>query len=90
MSSPTNQMNTSAHVASSNYSAIDAVNRRDYGVQKNRKPASTGGGRAWSEDEVRICSYHLYSKLRWHFPLGGLSPPNPASENALQTHSRSS
>ncbi|KAH6679478.1 hypothetical protein B0J14DRAFT_298295 [Halenospora varia] len=51
MSSPINQMNTSAHVATSNYSPIDAVNRHDYGVQKNRKPASTGGGRAWSEDE---------------------------------------
>jgi hypothetical protein len=46
-------MNTSAHVAQSNYSPIDGVNRHDYGgVQKNRKQASTGGGRAWSEDEV--------------------------------------
>ncbi|KAH7346563.1 hypothetical protein BKA65DRAFT_279467 [Rhexocercosporidium sp. MPI-PUGE-AT-0058] len=49
MSSP--QMNTSAHVAPSNYSPVDAINRHDYGVQKNRKQASTGGGRAWSEDE---------------------------------------
>jgi hypothetical protein len=54
MSSPTNQMNTSAHVAQSNYSPVDAINRHDFGVQKNRKQASTGGGRAWSEDEVRI------------------------------------
>lgn len=45
-------MNTSAHVAPSNYSPVDAINRHDYGVQKNRKQASTGGGRAWSEDEV--------------------------------------
>lgn len=51
MSTPTNQMNTSAHSAPSNYSSVDAVNRHDYGVQKNRKQASTGGGRAWSEDE---------------------------------------
>jgi len=51
MSTPMNQMNTSAHVATSTYSPVDAVNRHDYGVQKNRKPASTGGGRAWSEDE---------------------------------------
>lgn len=51
MSAATNQMNTSAHVAQSSYSPIDAVNRHDFGVQKNRKPASTGGGRAWSEDE---------------------------------------
>ncbi|TVY85083.1 hypothetical protein LSUE1_G000804, partial [Lachnellula suecica] len=51
MSSPTSQMNTSVHVGQSSYSPIDAVNRHDFGVQKNRKPASTGGGRAWSEDE---------------------------------------
>jgi hypothetical protein len=54
MSSPVNQMNTSAHVAQSHYSSVDAINRHDFGVQKNRKQASTGGGRAWSEDEVRI------------------------------------
>ncbi|CAM1509839.1 Fc.00g001740.m01.CDS01 [Cosmosporella sp. VM-42] len=29
----------------------DAMDRHDYGVTKNRKSASTGGGRAWSEDE---------------------------------------
>ncbi|KAI1435093.1 hypothetical protein GGR50DRAFT_343734 [Xylaria sp. CBS 124048] len=29
----------------------DASDRRDLGVPKNRKTASTGGGRAWSEDE---------------------------------------
>ncbi|KAH8789666.1 hypothetical protein BGZ57DRAFT_84515 [Hyaloscypha finlandica] len=51
MSPPTNQMNTSAHVAQSSYSPVDAINRHDFGVQKNRKQASTGGGRAWSEDE---------------------------------------
>ncbi|TVY46272.1 hypothetical protein LOCC1_G004159 [Lachnellula occidentalis] len=51
MSTPSSQMNTSAHVGQSNYSPVDAVNRHDFGVQKNRKPASTGGGRAWSEDE---------------------------------------
>jgi hypothetical protein len=31
----------------------DAMDRHDYGISKNRKTASTGGGRAWSEDEVR-------------------------------------
>ncbi len=30
----------------------DAMDRHEYGVSKNRKAASTGGGRAWSEDEV--------------------------------------
>ncbi|KAH8898989.1 hypothetical protein GQ53DRAFT_362408 [Thozetella sp. PMI_491] len=29
----------------------DAMDRHEYGVTKNRKAASTGGGRAWSEDE---------------------------------------
>jgi hypothetical protein len=48
--SPT--MNTSIHNTSSHYTPSDAVDRHDYGVQKYRKPASTGGGRAWSEDEV--------------------------------------
>jgi len=31
----------------------DALDRHEYGVSKNRKVTSTGGGRAWSEDEVR-------------------------------------
>jgi len=75
-------MNTSVHVAQSNYSPVDAVNRHDFGVQKNRKPASTGGGRAWSEDEV--CK---------HIPgpndgmltgiAGGLSSSDPPPENAI-------
>jgi hypothetical protein len=34
----------------------DVLDRHDYGITKNRKPASTGGGRAWSEDEVRLPS----------------------------------
>ncbi|KAG7138149.1 hypothetical protein HYQ45_004678 [Verticillium longisporum] len=29
----------------------DAMDRHDYGVTKTRKATSTGGGRAWSEDE---------------------------------------
>lgn len=30
----------------------DASARHEYGVTKTRKTTSTGGGRAWSEDEV--------------------------------------
>lgn len=30
----------------------DALERHEYGITKHRKTASTGGGRAWSEDEV--------------------------------------
>lgn len=37
----------------------DAMDRHEYGITKNRKMASTGGGRAWSEDEV--CSPRCYS-----------------------------
>lgn len=51
MSLPSNKMNTSACVTPSHYSPVDALNRHECGVQKNRKQASTGGGRAWSEDE---------------------------------------
>ncbi|KAK0704442.1 hypothetical protein B0H67DRAFT_603606 [Lasiosphaeris hirsuta] len=29
----------------------DAMDRHEYGITKNRKVTSTGGGRAWSEDE---------------------------------------
>jgi hypothetical protein len=56
-------MNTSAHVAQSSYSPVDAINRHDFGVQKNRKQASTGGGRAWNEDEVRIFVLLVFSFL---------------------------
>lgn len=32
----------------------DAMERHEYGITKHhRKNSSTGGGRAWSEDEVR-------------------------------------
>lgn len=30
----------------------DATIRHEYGVSKHRKTASTGGGRAWSDEEV--------------------------------------
>ncbi|KAJ2905193.1 hypothetical protein MKZ38_006099 [Zalerion maritima] len=33
------------------YAPTDALDRHEYGVTKSRKAASTGGGRAWSEDE---------------------------------------
>ncbi|KAL3421444.1 hypothetical protein PVAG01_07889 [Phlyctema vagabunda] len=50
--SATTQMNTHpANMAPSAYSPLESVDRQDYGIQKNRKQASTGGGRAWSEDE---------------------------------------
>jgi hypothetical protein len=48
MMSPTMQMT----VPTTYTPTSDAMDRHDYGVTKNRKTASTGGGRAWSEDEV--------------------------------------
>lgn len=33
---------------------FDTMNRHDYGIKKHRKNPSTGGGRAWSEDEVCV------------------------------------
>ena len=35
------------------------MDRRDYGITKTKKTTSTGGGRAWSEEEVcytALCS----------------------------------
>ncbi len=49
--SPTLQMASPATFTPS----TDALDRHEYGVSKNRKPASTGGGRAWSDDEVGSC-----------------------------------
>lgn len=40
----------------------DASNRHDYGVTKTRKTTSTGGGRAWSEDEVCVMDGRLWLK----------------------------
>lgn len=39
----------------------DAMDRHDYGVSKARKASSTGGGRAWSEDEEQ---YLLQTRLQ--------------------------
>ena len=43
----------------------DAMDRHDYGITKNRKPASTGGGRAWSEDEVGIPEMFALCQKDW-------------------------
>lgn len=48
--SPTTQMSAPPAVY---IPTSDAMDRHEYGISKNRKTASTGGGRAWSEDEVR-------------------------------------
>ncbi|KAI0195888.1 hypothetical protein F4808DRAFT_326467 [Astrocystis sublimbata] len=46
---PPMQLNT--HESIPYIPTSDAVDRHEYGISKNRKLASTGGGRAWSEDE---------------------------------------
>ncbi|ROV90107.1 hypothetical protein VMCG_09783 [Cytospora schulzeri] len=40
---------------------FDAIDRQDYGIKKHRKTSSTGGGRAWSEDEE---TYLLQTRLQ--------------------------
>ncbi|RFU35158.1 hypothetical protein B7463_g1254, partial [Scytalidium lignicola] len=51
MTTTMNQMNTASLAGLSTYSSIDTMDRHEFGIQKNRKATSTGGGRAWSEDE---------------------------------------
>jgi len=74
-------MNTSAHMAQNPYTSVDAINRHDFGVQKNRKPASTGGGRAWSEDEVWQNPRLSINRLTNY--VGSISSSNPSSKNAI-------
>lgn len=45
-------MQLALHTAGLYQPTSDALDRHEYGVHKSKKPASTGGGRAWSEDEV--------------------------------------
>ncbi|KAL2130589.1 hypothetical protein VTI74DRAFT_6201 [Chaetomium olivicolor] len=56
--SPTVQM-TGHHI--SYIPTSDALGRHEYGITKNRKTASTGGGRAWSEEEE---AYLLQTRLQ--------------------------
>ncbi|CAJ2506613.1 Uu.00g077990.m01.CDS01 [Anthostomella pinea] len=44
-------MQLAAHTGIPYIPTSDAHDRHEYGITKNRKLASTGGGRAWSEDE---------------------------------------
>ncbi|KAL3607967.1 hypothetical protein FPOAC2_02958 [Fusarium poae] len=39
----------------------DSMDRHDYGITKNRKASSTGGGRAWSDEEE---SYLIQTRLQ--------------------------
>ena len=67
-------------------SPVDAVDRHDFGVQKNRKYPSTGGGRAWTEDEVSACSRVRClpgSRLTVVVILGGLPSSDSSAEDAL-------
>jgi hypothetical protein len=57
-------MNTSARNVSSTYTPSDVIDRHNYAVQKNRKTASTGGGRAWSEEEVCHTAPLCYTSLK--------------------------
>lgn len=96
-------MQLTAHSSVMYTPTSDALDRHDYGISKNRKQlASTGGGRAWSEDEV---SYYYTMSIsrwidirpglassftnRWHSYIGSLSSSNSPPEDALQAYCRS-
>lgn len=49
--------------------ASDVMDRHEYGITKSRKSSSTGGGRAWSEDEV--CDLHCAAEMYLPFFWGG-------------------
>ncbi len=90
MSAPMNQMNTSSHPSPSSYSPVDdALARHEYGVQKNKKQASTGGGRAWSEDEVCSGVSAGIMAYRTDTFVGSLPSPDSTPENAIQAHCHS-
>lgn len=47
-------MQLTSHLNTPYIPTSDVIDRHDYGISKNRKLVSTGGGRAWSEDEVSL------------------------------------
>jgi hypothetical protein len=49
------------------------VDRHDYAIQKHRKQASTGGGRAWTEEEV-LPDHIITNSLSADPFLGSISP----------------
>lgn len=94
-------MQLTSHMSVAYAPTSDVLDRHDYGISKNRKLASTGGGRAWSEDEVRMC--RMDSRLVTQpeaaregtanqvlLLLGSLSSPDSSPENAVQAYCRSS
>ena len=77
-------MNSSAQSAPLAYTpSSDVLDRHDYGVQKNRKSASTGGGRAWSEEEVCRFAFMLQGFYNLTVRKGSVSPPDPSPEDAI-------
>ncbi|OBT86139.1 hypothetical protein VE02_05744 [Pseudogymnoascus sp. 03VT05] len=78
-------MNTSMHMASSLRTTppSDFLDRHEYGVTKNRtKPASTGGGRAWSEEEE---VYLLQTRLQ-RMPYKHIAAHLKKTELACRLH----
>jgi hypothetical protein len=70
------------NVPSSHWPTSDVTDRHSYGVRKNGKPTSTGGGRSWSEeDEV----YLLRSRLQ-KMPYKHIATHLKKSELACRLH----
>lgn len=52
-------MNESGLVAQSHMDSIEVIEQNTYEAHKNRKQPLAGGIRAWSKEEVNICSSSL-------------------------------
>jgi hypothetical protein len=80
---PSHQM---AQVAAPYIPSRDSMDRHDYGITKNRKASSTGGGRAWSDEEV---SQHYTAQLlntSLTLNAGVISHSDSTPEDAIQVH----
>ncbi|KAL2158143.1 hypothetical protein VTH06DRAFT_4711 [Thermothelomyces fergusii] len=78
--SPIIQQMTAHHVPYT--PRTDAIARNDYGITRNRKAASTGGGRAWSEDEE---AYLLQTRLQ-KMPYKHIAAQLKKTELACRLH----
>ena len=59
----------------------DAVSPNAMVSQRHRKSSSTGGGRAWSEEEVRVITQVIANYADQ--PLGGIPHRDSHAQNAL-------
>ena len=58
--------------------------RSEFGFQKQRKAIATGGGRAWTEEEVSLLK--LFSQHQTDIVEGSLSAAHSQKQDAIQAH----